>query len=83
MVQLPAVNTPQFEVVRNRLPLHPQPVPPIFQPEVIAEGVLHCLEHPARELWIGWPTIEAIVGQRVMPGWLDRYLAQARRTRAR
>ncbi|BDG05214.1 SDR family oxidoreductase [Anaeromyxobacter oryzae] len=74
MVQLPAVNTPQFDVVRSRLPNHPQPVPPIFQPEVIARAVLHVAEHPTRELWVGWSAVKAILGQRVFPGLLDRYL---------
>jgi hypothetical protein len=76
MVQLPAVNTPQFDVVRSRLPNHPQPVPPIYQPEVIARAVLHVARHPARERWVGWSTVKAIVGQRVAPGLLDRYLGR-------
>ncbi len=76
MIQLPAVNTPQFEVVRSRLPNRPQPVPPIYQPEVIARAVLHVAEHPVRELWVGWSTLEAIVGQRLFPGLLDRYLGR-------
>ncbi|HWC72824.1 MAG TPA: SDR family oxidoreductase, partial [Gemmatimonadales bacterium] len=76
MLQLPAVNTPQFEVVRNRLPEHPQPVPPIYQPEVIAEVALHAALHPRREVWIGWSAAKAILGQRLIPGWLDRYLAR-------
>jgi NAD(P)-dependent dehydrogenase (short-subunit alcohol dehydrogenase family) len=76
-VHLPAVNTPQFQVARSRLPGHPRPVPPIFQPEPMATAVLHAIEHPARELWVGWPTIEAILGQRIAPGLLDRYLARA------
>jgi NAD(P)-dependent dehydrogenase (short-subunit alcohol dehydrogenase family) len=75
-VHLPAVNTPQFQVVRSRLPLHPRPVPPIFQPELVARAVLHAIEHPSRELWVAWPTIEAILGQRVAPGVLDRYLGR-------
>jgi NAD(P)-dependent dehydrogenase (short-subunit alcohol dehydrogenase family) len=75
MIQLPAVNTPQFEVVRNRLPKHPQPVPPIYQPEVIARAVVQAVQRPKRELWIGWSTTMAIVGQRLVPGFLDRYLA--------
>ena len=76
MLQLPAVNTPQFEVVRNKLGKHAQPVPPIYQPEVIADAVEHVLAHPVREMWIGTSTIKAIVGQRLIPGWLDRYLAR-------
>jgi NAD(P)-dependent dehydrogenase (short-subunit alcohol dehydrogenase family) len=75
MLQLPAVNTPQFEVVRNRLPKHPQPVPPIYQPEVIARAVVQAVLRPKREVWIGWSTTVAILGQRVLPGFLDRYLA--------
>jgi len=75
MVQLPAVNTPQFEVVRNRLAGHPQPVPPAYQPEFIAKAIVYSAEHPARERWLGWSTVEAILGQRAIPGLLDRYLA--------
>lgn len=76
MLQLPAVNTPQFEVVRNRLTKHPQPVPPIYQPEVIARAVVHAAVHPKREMWIGWSTTKAIIGQCLIPGILDRYLAR-------
>lgn len=76
MVHLPAVNTPQFEVVRNRLGRHPQPVPPIYQPEVIARVVVQTVARPRREVWIGWSTVQAILGQRVIPGLLDRYLAR-------
>jgi NADP-dependent 3-hydroxy acid dehydrogenase YdfG len=76
MVQLPAVNTPQFEVVRNRLDEHPQPVPPVFQPELIAEAVVHAALHPRRELWLGLSTVKAILAQRLVPGFLDRYLAR-------
>jgi NADP-dependent 3-hydroxy acid dehydrogenase YdfG len=76
MVQLPAVNTPQFDVVRSRLPNRPQPVPPIYQPEVIARAVLHVAEHPTRELWVGWSAMKAILGQKVIPGLLDRYLGR-------
>ena len=75
MLQLPAVNTPQFEVVRNRLPEHPQPVPPIYQPEVIAKAAVHAVLKPRREMWIGWSTTKAIIGQRFIPGFLDRYLS--------
>jgi hypothetical protein len=75
MLHLPAVNTPQSEVVRNRLEGHPQPVPPIYQPEVIARAAVHAVLHPKREMWIGWSTSKAIIGQRLIPGILDRYLA--------
>lgn len=76
MVQLPAVNTPQFEVVRTRLPGRPRPVPPIFQPEVAARAVLWVADHPVRELWVGWSAVKAILGQKVVPGLLDRYLGR-------
>ncbi len=76
MVQLPAVNTPQFDVVRSRLPNHPQPVPPIFEPEVIARAVLYVADHPTRELWVGWSAVKAILGQKLIPGLLDRYLGR-------
>ncbi|HEX9290225.1 MAG TPA: SDR family oxidoreductase [Anaeromyxobacteraceae bacterium] len=76
MLELPAVNTPQFDVVRSRLPNQPQPVPPIYQPEVIARACLRVAEHPVRELWIAPSTIKAIVGQRLAPGLADRYLAR-------
>ncbi|HEX9051429.1 MAG TPA: SDR family oxidoreductase [Anaeromyxobacter sp.] len=76
MVQLPAVNTPQFDVVRSRLPNHPQPVPPIFEPEVIARAVLYVADHPTRELWVGWSAVKAILGQKLVPGLLDRYLGR-------
>jgi len=76
ILQLPAVNTPQFDVVRSRLPRHPQPVPPIYQPEVIAGACLHVAERPVRELWIAPSAIRAIVGQCLLPGVADRYLAR-------
>jgi NAD(P)-dependent dehydrogenase (short-subunit alcohol dehydrogenase family) len=75
-LQLPAVNTPQFEVARNRLGKHPQPMPPIYQPEVIARAALHAALHPRPEIWVGWSTAAAIVGQRLVPALLDRYLAR-------
>lgn len=75
MLQLPAVNTPQFDVVRSRLPRKPQPVPPIFQPELIAAAAVRAAQKPPRELWISRSTIKAIVGQRLAPEVADRYLA--------
>jgi NADP-dependent 3-hydroxy acid dehydrogenase YdfG len=75
-VHLPAVNTPQFSWIRSRMPYHPQPVPPIYQPEVIADAVHWVAYHPRREFWIGWPTVKAIVGDKFIPGLLDRYLAR-------
>src|SRR4051812_12498118 len=76
MLQLPAVNTPQFEVVRSRLPLHPQPVPPIYQPELIGTAAVRAVLHPKREMWLGWSATKAIIGQRLIPRFLDRYLAK-------
>ncbi|MFC6087367.1 SDR family oxidoreductase [Sphaerisporangium aureirubrum] len=75
MVQLPAVNTPQFDWVMSRLRRHPQPVPPIFQPEVAAQAIVHAAEHPSRrEYWVGGSTVGTIVAERLIPGILDRYL---------
>ena len=76
MVQMPAVNTPQFSWVLSRLPHHPQPVPPIYQPEVAAAGVVHAADHPRRrEYWVGASTMGTLVANAVAPGLLDRYLA--------
>jgi NAD(P)-dependent dehydrogenase (short-subunit alcohol dehydrogenase family) len=78
MVQLPALNTPQFDWVLNRLPRRPQPVPPIFQPEVAARAIRRSAEHPRRrERWVGAPTVGTLVANAVAPGLLDRYLAHA------
>ncbi len=76
MVQLPAVNTPQFSWTRTKLPRQPQPVPPIFQPELIADAVIHAALHPRREVWVAWPAMKAILGEKVVPGYADRYLAK-------
>lgn len=76
MIQLPAVNTPQFDVVRTRLPNHPQPVPPIYQPEVIARAVVYVSRHPTRELWLGASAWKAILAQRIAPRFADWYLAR-------
>jgi NAD(P)-dependent dehydrogenase (short-subunit alcohol dehydrogenase family) len=76
MVQLPAVNTPQFDWCRSRLPRHPQPVPPIYQPEVPAEVVFHAAHQRRRELWCGGSTVAVIVGNTLAPSLADRYLAQ-------
>jgi NAD(P)-dependent dehydrogenase (short-subunit alcohol dehydrogenase family) len=76
MVQLPAHNTPQFEWGRAKLPRHPQPVPPIFQPEVAAEAVFYAARHPRRELVVGWPAVKAVYGEKLAPGLLDRVLGR-------
>jgi NAD(P)-dependent dehydrogenase (short-subunit alcohol dehydrogenase family) len=76
VVQMPAVNTPQFSWVRSRLPKHPQPVPPIYQPEVAARGVLFAADHPGRrEYWVGASTAATLLANRMVPAVLDRYLA--------
>jgi short-subunit dehydrogenase len=76
MVQLPALNTPQFTWSRAKLPHTPQPVPPIFQPEVAARAIVWAAHHPQRQLMVGWPTVKAIVGNAIAPGVADRYLAR-------
>ena len=77
VVQMPAVNTPQFSWVRSRLPNHPQPVPPIYQPEVAACGVVFAADHPRRkQYWVGASTVATILANRVVPALLDRYLAR-------
>ena len=72
---LPAVNTPQFDWARSRMPRRAQPLPPIFQPEVAAEGIHFLAHHPRRELWIGRSAVMTILAQKVAPGVLDRLLA--------
>lgn len=78
IVHMPAMNTPQFTWVKSRLPRKPQPVPPIFEPEVGARVVLHAAtaRFPRREYWVGASTVKAILGQKVVPGLLDRYLGR-------
>ncbi len=77
MVQMPAVNTPQFSWVLSRLPKHPQPVPPIYQPEVAAKAVLYAADHPGRrEYWVGASTAATLIANAVAPGLLDRYLGR-------
>jgi NAD(P)-dependent dehydrogenase (short-subunit alcohol dehydrogenase family) len=77
VVQMPAVNTPQFSWVLSRLPRNPQPVPPIYQPEVAAEGVVFAADHPQRkEYWVGGSTVATILAQKLAAPLLDRYLAR-------
>jgi NAD(P)-dependent dehydrogenase (short-subunit alcohol dehydrogenase family) len=77
VVQMPAVNTPQFSWVRSRLPNHPQPVPPIYQPEVAARAVVFAADHPGRkQYWVGASTAATILANRLAPALLDRYLAR-------
>jgi short-subunit dehydrogenase len=75
-VMLPAMNTPQFSWCRTRLPRHPQPVPPIYQPEVAARAIVWAAQHKRREVYVGWPTVKAIYGQEVAPSFADHYLAR-------
>lgn len=75
VVHLPAVNTPQFAWCRNLMDHESQPVPPIFQPELIADAIFRTAHHPRREVYLGWPTVKAIAGEIIAPGYADRYLA--------
>jgi len=76
MVQMPALNTPQFSWVKSRLQHKAKPVPPIFQPEVGARAIYWAAHHGRRELYVGWPTVEAIVANKLAPGALDHYLGR-------
>jgi hypothetical protein len=76
MVQLPAMNTPQFEWVKSRLPGRAQPVPPIFEPDVAAEAIVWASRQNRREVYVGGSTLLAIVGNKIAPGVGDRYLAR-------
>jgi NAD(P)-dependent dehydrogenase (short-subunit alcohol dehydrogenase family) len=77
MVQLPAMNTPQFDWVLSRLPRQSQPVPPIYQPEVAADAVVFAADHPQRrEYWVGSSTVATLIADKFAPGLLDRYLAR-------
>jgi len=75
MVQLPAVDTPQFDWARSRMAKRLQPVPPIHAPEVAAEAIFRAAHEAPRELWVGLPTMQAILGTMAAPGWLDRMMA--------
>jgi NADP-dependent 3-hydroxy acid dehydrogenase YdfG len=77
-IHMPAMNTWQFNWVKNRMPNNTQPVPPIFEPEVAARVVVAAgyAKRPRREYWVGMPTVEAIIGQRIIPGLLDVYLGR-------
>jgi NAD(P)-dependent dehydrogenase (short-subunit alcohol dehydrogenase family) len=75
MVQLPAVDTPQFDWARNHLPHRVQPVPPIHDPEAVADVILRAAVEAPRELWVGLPTVQAIMGTMAAPGRMDRVMA--------
>jgi len=76
-VDLPAINTPQFDWARNKMGRKAQPVPPIFQPEVAARAIYFGAFNPRRQIWVGFPTVKAIIANRIAPGLLDRYLAKS------
>jgi short-subunit dehydrogenase len=76
MVQLSAINTPQFDWARSKLPNRVQPVPPIFQPEIAAQAIVRAATHRLREIWVGWPAVQAILSARVLPGFGDRMAAR-------
>jgi short-subunit dehydrogenase len=78
IVDLPGVNTPQFEWTLNRMPNEPRPTGPIYEPEVAAEAIVFAAEHPQRKrLLVGMPTVESTIGEKFVPGLLDHYLAHA------
>jgi short-subunit dehydrogenase len=76
-VDLPAVNTPQFDWARNKMGFKAQPVPPIYEPEVVAREICFAAFHPRRQIWVGFPAIKAILANRAAPGLLDHYLASS------
>ena len=77
MVDLPAVNTPQFDWAMNKMGRRAQPVAPIYQPEVPARAIVFAATHRRRQVWVGYPTVQAILANRIAPGLIDRYLAKA------
>ena len=76
MVQLPALNTPQFDIGRTKMDRKPQPVPPIYQPEIAASAIVWASEHRRREIQVGGPTVKTILGNKLFPAAADRYLAR-------
>jgi hypothetical protein len=75
VVDLPAINTPQFEHSLARMPNEPRPVPPIYQPEVAARAIVWAAQHPRRAYLVGFTTVGTVLANRLVPGALDRYLA--------
>ena len=75
MVHLPAINTPQFDWALNKMGRRPRPVPPVYSPDVPARAIVYAAFHPRRELWVGWPTVKAILANRIAPAFADWYLA--------
>ncbi|MEX6505260.1 SDR family oxidoreductase [Jiella sp. M17.18] len=76
MVMLPAVNTPQFDWAMNKMSKKAQPVPPIFEPEVAARAIFFAATNKRREIWVGYSSVQAIVGNMIAPGLLDRFMAK-------
>jgi hypothetical protein len=76
MIQLPGLNTPQFSWNLNKMKGHPQPVAPIFAPELAARAIAHLADHPRRNMWVGYPTAYTILGERLAPLFLDFYLGR-------
>ncbi len=76
MVELPGVNTPQFDWIKTNLPNKPRPASPPYQPEIAARAIHYAAHHRRKSMWVGWPTWEAILGDRVSSALLDRYLAK-------
>jgi hypothetical protein len=77
MVDLPAVNTPQFDWSLNKMGKKAKPVAPIYQPEVAARAIFFAATHRRRQIWVGFPTVKAILANRIAPGLIDKYLAKA------
>ncbi|HET7325729.1 MAG TPA: SDR family oxidoreductase [Nocardioidaceae bacterium] len=77
MVQLPGLNTPQFTWNLNKMPKHPMPVPPVFQPELPAKAIRFLAEHPRRNMWVGVSTAYTILGERLAPKLMDLYLGRS------
>jgi hypothetical protein len=76
MVHLPASNTPQFSWSKSHLARKPRPVPPVFQPEMAAEAIYYAAHHRRREMYVAWPTLKTVIGNRLLPGLADRVLAR-------
>jgi short-subunit dehydrogenase len=76
MVQLPGLNTPQFDHCRSKMPKHPMPVAPVFQPEIAADAVHWAAHHRRREVYVGLPTVYTILGNKLAPWLAERYLAR-------
>ncbi len=76
MVHMPALNTPQFDWGKNQMPTRPQPVPPIFEPEMAAKAIFWASHHKRREVYVGWSTWKVIWANKLIPGFIDRYLAR-------